>query len=361
MTRARRDRGNVSILVALLLPILIGFAALALDFGHAWQVRSELHNATDAAALAGVRDLNGTVAGFAPARASAQRYARAHLANLTSVDVDLNSGNDPNGDIVLGHWDFDARTFTAADAVMPVPRVNAIKVTAHRTAATGNPIQTYFMSFFGHDTLGVGAHAIAAGGTPNAIGCAWPLVVSDCSLYDASGNLRCNAVMTFQRAPTDNVGFTMLQPRPPVDTPGIECEIEQALGAACKPQGTCTCSSSCPGSAIQGGEIYISNGNNLSDQMVNDINAAVQRAGGGGLFADLPVLDSGGLSYQECGSFQFNRSQRIAGYVHVQITGATPQPNRSIRVRVDCTRDSTQTAGGQGFYGLDSTQPYLVE
>jgi Flp pilus assembly protein TadG len=48
----------VALTVALLLPILIGFVGLAVDFGHAWEVRCQLHYAADAAAMAGVRDLD---------------------------------------------------------------------------------------------------------------------------------------------------------------------------------------------------------------------------------------------------------------------------------------------------------------
>ena len=96
--RTRRERGSVAIIVALALPLLIGFIALCVDFGHFWEVRSELHNAADSAALAGIRDLDGTVAKFLPARQSAQLYAVQHQANLTPVQLNLNLANDAGGD-----------------------------------------------------------------------------------------------------------------------------------------------------------------------------------------------------------------------------------------------------------------------
>ncbi|UNY41880.1 hypothetical protein CPT_Momento_050 [Burkholderia phage Momento] len=49
----RNQRGAVAITVALLMSILLGFAALAIDVGYLFVVRNELQNAADAAALAG--------------------------------------------------------------------------------------------------------------------------------------------------------------------------------------------------------------------------------------------------------------------------------------------------------------------
>ena len=49
--------GAVGIVIALLLPILFGFAGLAVDKGHEYAVRSQLKNAADAGALSGARAL----------------------------------------------------------------------------------------------------------------------------------------------------------------------------------------------------------------------------------------------------------------------------------------------------------------
>src|SRR5207249_3728546 len=164
---------------------------------------------------------------------------------------------------------------------------------------------------FGHSQQNVGAHSISAGGSPNAA-CGFPLIVPDCSLYDASGGLRCNATLTFSNATTDNVGFTLLQANPPVDTPGINCAIGNALGFACSPRGNCHCDG-CNATAIANGQIYISNGNNLSQQVVDEVNQAVLRAGASGLYVDVPVGDSGGLTAAGCSSFRFNRDVTVAG------------------------------------------------
>lgn len=50
---SKRQRGNIILLTALMLPVLLGFTALAIDVGYLFVVRNELQNAADAAAMAG--------------------------------------------------------------------------------------------------------------------------------------------------------------------------------------------------------------------------------------------------------------------------------------------------------------------
>ena len=49
--------GAIGVVIALLLPILFGFAGLAVDIGHSYAVKSQLKNAADAGALRGARAL----------------------------------------------------------------------------------------------------------------------------------------------------------------------------------------------------------------------------------------------------------------------------------------------------------------
>src|ERR1700743_686014 len=53
----RRERGAVSVLVALSMVVLLGFAALGVDYGYLAYSQRRLQSATDAAALAGAVDL----------------------------------------------------------------------------------------------------------------------------------------------------------------------------------------------------------------------------------------------------------------------------------------------------------------
>lgn len=55
----RRHQGAVLVMVAILIVVLIGVAALALDISRLLVLRSEMHNAVDAVALAAAAELNG--------------------------------------------------------------------------------------------------------------------------------------------------------------------------------------------------------------------------------------------------------------------------------------------------------------
>lgn len=344
--RTSRQRGNVAIIFALLLPVLLGFAALVIDLGHGWQVRNQQQNAVDSAALAGVRDLDGTSAKFPYAVASAQQYAAYNSANQQPVNV-------PSANVILGNWNFDARAFTPYDASMPQYRVNAVRVVA---PVLNMP--TWLAPLIGVTAENVQTTAIAVGGSPKKT-CGFPLTVPSCALIDSNGQILCNSQMTFGRATTDNVGFTLLNYNPPVNTPGINCEIACALGAT-GGGNSCSCSNGCNNTSLS--QIYVSNGNNLSSYVITTINNAIA-ANPNGVYVQVPVLDSGNLTNATCGSFQFNRDQTITGYVEMKLVGASAGPPKTITVSVDCTRTGSAPPGGGdgGFYGYKSTNVYLVQ
>lgn len=75
-SREFRERGATSILLVLLIPVLFGALALALDFGKLSYERQQLSNAMDASALAASQDLPDPVA----AKASALKFAKSNGA-----------------------------------------------------------------------------------------------------------------------------------------------------------------------------------------------------------------------------------------------------------------------------------------
>jgi len=52
------EKGQIYVLFALFLPVLIVFVGLALDFGFAYVTKTTLSKAVDSAALAGMSNLN---------------------------------------------------------------------------------------------------------------------------------------------------------------------------------------------------------------------------------------------------------------------------------------------------------------
>lgn len=88
--------GGVAIITAIALPVLLGFAGLALDLGHMYIQKTELQNATDACALAASRELTcDPAAGACPATyLTAATNSGLTAARRNKVDFQANAISD---------------------------------------------------------------------------------------------------------------------------------------------------------------------------------------------------------------------------------------------------------------------------
>lgn len=95
--RLRSQRGGAAILFVLLLPVLLGFAALAVDLARLHLARVELHNAADAAALAGAHALaeppNSSTSSSQPFPLPLFPFASGFLPSVTSDEEQESSYN----------------------------------------------------------------------------------------------------------------------------------------------------------------------------------------------------------------------------------------------------------------------------
>lgn len=85
--RSRREEGQAMVLAALMMVVLLGFAAFAVDFGYVSVQKTDLQNAADAAALAGVVDLPST----ANAVGTAVAFAKSNGMDITANNVTHNT------------------------------------------------------------------------------------------------------------------------------------------------------------------------------------------------------------------------------------------------------------------------------
>jgi Flp pilus assembly protein TadG len=97
--RLRSKKGAILFIVAAGMVVFIGLAGLAMDLGMLYNVRTDLQNATDAAALAGAWKLDGSSNGITKAVASAQAAANKFKFNnnpisLATSDVTFSSVRD---------------------------------------------------------------------------------------------------------------------------------------------------------------------------------------------------------------------------------------------------------------------------
>ena len=174
----RNQRGAVAVIVGILIFMLVGFGALAVDISHLHVARNELQNAADAGALAGARVLYNDegVAVNTGANQEAYDAATANKSEGTAVEVNWSSGND--GDVQRGHWSFGLadleRGFAPNASTAPVSLwdvstadldanpyfINAVKVITRRTTQ-GTPVASFLAGIFGYENFELSAEAVA--------------------------------------------------------------------------------------------------------------------------------------------------------------------------------------------------------
>jgi hypothetical protein len=199
------QRGVTAAVIAVMLFVLLGLAALAVDLGHLYVVRNELQNAADAGALAGARVLyneEGTSVNVNANQVGCDA-ARANRSDKIPVEVNWTSGNE--GDVQRGHWSFATRTFTPNPSTAPIDLwnvsaeeldanpdfINAVQVTARRQAT---PAASFFARIFGHSGFQLSATAVAYigfAGTLTPFDVDEPIAICKQSILDGNDDYTC--------------------------------------------------------------------------------------------------------------------------------------------------------------------------
>jgi hypothetical protein len=135
------------VLAALLIILLMGMVALALDLGYIVLVRTQLQVAADSAAMAGAAQM---IESIDDVIATAQEFADHHFAG--NKHVELNSG-----DVEFGFWNFQTRQFSPAAS-----NENAVRVMTRRDETAGGEAPLFFAKALGIDSCAVRAEATAA-------------------------------------------------------------------------------------------------------------------------------------------------------------------------------------------------------
>ncbi|MCG2621614.1 Tad domain-containing protein [Arthrobacter sp. I2-34] len=149
------ERGSSAILVALLMTVLLGFAALAVDVGAMYWEKAQLQNGADAAALAIAEDCaNGSCGDtFGTAQALSNGNARDNVSGVRSI------------------------TFPAAKTV----RV----VTNARDAGGSDTFSTYFARIFGVNSVDIEASATAVWEGIGSGPAVFPIIFKRCEFEES--------------------------------------------------------------------------------------------------------------------------------------------------------------------------------
>ena len=172
----RAERGAVAVITAVALTGLVALTGAAVDLGVVYSARSELQNATDAAAMAGaaelVSDTNGdqiVETNYSGARDSAIGFVESNTMVTEGLvwneEIDLYEA---------GLWDFDLDDFSKLGDSADPDDLNAVRVSMQR------PVNMLFAKVVGLDQVQVGVSSTAFLGCAGSGGKAdLPIAIND--------------------------------------------------------------------------------------------------------------------------------------------------------------------------------------
>ncbi|WP_158270217.1 TadG family pilus assembly protein [Limnohabitans sp. T6-20] len=185
-THTNSEHGAVTLLVALMIPVLLGIAALVIDVAYVQVVRNELQNDADAAALAGAKQLRSS-ASATPQWSVAERVAFDAIALNAADSKKLSTGT-----VQSGYW--NPTQVNALLQMLPMtPTANdvpAVQVTLIKgNGQNDGEVPTFFARLWNIVSTPVTVTAVAGMTSPGTIepGGLFPLVASQC-IYDTYWN-----------------------------------------------------------------------------------------------------------------------------------------------------------------------------
>jgi Flp pilus assembly protein TadG len=156
-------KGVTLVIVAIMIVVLVGIVALAVDVGHLMATRNELQNVADAAALAGAGHLGSVYINLGYSDQQNYNFTRGDIVGVVQAVAEKNKASGESisindDDIIIGLWDPDTREIAPETLTSP----DAVYVKARRDDSANSPISTFFARIFGVDTVSVTAEATAA-------------------------------------------------------------------------------------------------------------------------------------------------------------------------------------------------------
>ncbi len=207
-----KEHGVTLVIIALLIFGFVAVTAMAVDIAHLYVVRNELHNASDAGALAGARCLYDCMgSGVTPGSTvniNANQFAfdAATTNNSDRVMVEVNSPLSNSGDVQRGHWSFSTKTFTPNASLTPPSLwntansvldsdpnfINAVRVKTRRDSTQAKSFFAKVLGFAGFSVTAESVAYLGFAGKINPQEVDQPIAICKQSIMDLSGNYTCN-------------------------------------------------------------------------------------------------------------------------------------------------------------------------
>jgi Flp pilus assembly protein TadG len=166
----RDHRGVAAVLFGVLLPVLIGFAALAVDTSLIAVARGQLGTAADSAALAGAQQLasENRVRGattltteITGANNQSLAFAQKNSVLGTTPVLSTNVSNATSGEIMVGYVDWTNPSSTLDSSSSATKLFNSVQVALHRDATHGGVVPTIFARLMGFSGANVTVNSTA--------------------------------------------------------------------------------------------------------------------------------------------------------------------------------------------------------
>ena len=157
-TKCLKRRAAAAALVVISLPVMLGFAVLAVDLGVVYNARGDLQRTADAAALAAIGVVAYADEGEDPlpaATAMAVSYVERNSVLEHTVTI------DPATSVIFGraHYDAVANAYNFVGGELPT---NAVRVTVRHTEDSPNgALPLYFAGAFGVSATNITAQSAA--------------------------------------------------------------------------------------------------------------------------------------------------------------------------------------------------------
>lgn len=154
--RARRGkyrRGNAVVFVGMMLPVMCGFIALAVDYGFLLYIRADLQRSADHAVLAAVRDLEPSFDGsqdLDQVRATLREFAQLNAGAAISI---------LDNDIQIGR--FNPLTVYTELELLDDGVFDTVVLTLRRDDLANSSVSLFFAKLFGNQTTGVSVTSTA--------------------------------------------------------------------------------------------------------------------------------------------------------------------------------------------------------
>jgi Flp pilus assembly protein TadG len=168
--RYRPDRrGNVLILTALLMTVMIALLAFAVDLGYMNLARTELQRTADSAAMAATWELidpefTSTVdltSEIYTARNVANTFSQRNKVCASGPNVDLNLANSTSGDVLVGYLS-DPFDPSCSMTYNDMNNANAVRVKVRKASTQNGEVPYFFARVLGLTSESTEAHATAA-------------------------------------------------------------------------------------------------------------------------------------------------------------------------------------------------------